>query len=143
MIIIIVVLLSMQSISEVKCALHPILEGCIYNQKKINETESSTATIKQNMLTDDTSRRQDCENGETGKAISQERIRSPQISKRKFDSMSPTTVTAVQVLESQTNTPSGTFMDQQHKSNANDIRCASRKRFKNVEDSLVPRQGRD
>ena len=94
------------------------------------------------MLTDDTSRRQDCENGETGKAISQERIRSPQISKRKFDSMSPTTVTAVQVLESKTNTPSGTFMDQQDKSNANDIRYASRKRVKNVQHLPVPRQER-
>ena len=33
-------------------------------------------------------------------------------------------------------------MDQQDKSNTNDIRCASRKRVKNVQDSLVPRQGR-
>ena len=103
----------------------------------------STVQPQQNkkMLKDDSSGGPDCGNGETGKTVSQERIRSPQISKRKFDSMSPTTVTAVQVLESKTNMPSKTFMSQQDKSNTNDIRCASRKRFKNVEDSLVPRQG--
>ena len=83
----------------------------------------STVQPQQNkkMLKDDSSGGPDCGNGETGKTVSQERIRSPQISKRKFDSMSPTTVTAVQVLESKTNTPSETFMDQQDKSNTNDV----------------------